>query len=287
MLTLEQIAQSTQKVWSLEVDLHRQSEFQRDLRMEGQNRDVVRVNALALPHAGDWLNAVPSTVYNLKMKTREFIPLVKFRLGMNQYRSEGKCPVCNDTSDARGDHSLNCRRGGGEMTARHHHLRNILHATAAAAHLNPSKEEQGIIPNCGDRPADVYIPGWKAGRDVTYDVTVINNLRKDLVNRVVENPRHALEFAKREKNRKYQMLCEQEAVFFVPLPVKVFGGWEDDAVKEIGSITNALARQQGMEEAQVRCHTFQRLSIALQKANAGMWTAKDPVPVPAEVSGDP
>ena len=154
-----------------------QSEFQRDLRMEGQNRDVVRVNALALPHAGYWLNAVPSTMYNLKMKTREFIPPVKFRLGMNQYRSEGKCPVCNDTSDARGDHSLNCGRGGGEMTARHHHLRNILHATAAAAHLNPSKEEQGIIPNCGDRPADVYIPGWKAGRDVAYDVTVINNLR--------------------------------------------------------------------------------------------------------------
>ena len=92
MLTLEQIAQSTQKVWSLEVDLHRQSEFQRGLRMEGQNRDVVRVNALALPHAGDWLNAVPSTVYNLKMKTREFIPPVKFRAGHEPVQERREVP---------------------------------------------------------------------------------------------------------------------------------------------------------------------------------------------------
>ena len=210
------------------------------------------------------------------------MPAVKFRLGLPQYRAGGKCPICKEESDRMGDHSLNCSRGGGEMTAR-----DILHATAASALLNPSREEQGIIPGCGERPADVYIPGWKTGRDTAYDVTVINCLRRDLIKKVAESPKYALEFSKRQKNQKYLIPCEEGDVVFVPLPIEVFGGWEDKAEREISSLTKALARQQGQEEGQVKRHTFQRLAVALQRANAGMWTAKDPLPVPSEVSGSP
>ena len=90
-----------------------------------------------------------------------------------------------------------------------------------------------------------------------------------------------------QEAEKYLIPCEEGDVVFVPLPIEVFGGWEDEAEREICSLTKALTRQQGQEEGQVKRHTFQRLAVALQRANAGMWTAKDPLPVPSEVSGSP
>ena len=99
--------------------------------------------------------------------------------------------------------------------------------------------------------------GWKTGRDVAYDVMVINCLRQYLIKRVAESPKYALEFSKRQKNQKYLIPCEEGDVVFVPLPIEVFGGWEDEAEREISSLTKALARQQGQEESQVKRHTFQ------------------------------
>ena len=81
-----------------------------------------------------------------------------------------------------------------------HHLRDILSALATAAHLNPRQEEQNLIPGSGRRPADIMVPQWLGGKDVAYDVTVINNFRQDLANKQLGDTRHALEKAKKTKN---------------------------------------------------------------------------------------
>ena len=286
-ITMEEFGGAAQKRWSNKVDLRNQAVFQTLIREQGSRRDIIRTNGVMMPHAGDWLNSIPSKVYNLKIRSREFIPPVKFRLGMPIYRTVGPCPSCDDVSDIMGDHALNCKRGGGERTARHNHLRDILTALATAAHLNPQHEEQNLIPGSGRRPADVMIPQWQGGKDVAYDVTVINNLRQDLAVRQVEDPRNALEKARRTKNDNYLQDCLKEDIAFVPLPVEVTGAWEDRAVKEVDKIARALAKQQGQEEAQIRSHTFQRLSVALHKANAAIWLAECPDRTSPEVDGSP
>ena len=45
------------------------------------------------------------------------------------------------------------------------------------------------------RPADILIPGWSSGKDVAYDVTVINPLQDSEVNQTA----HALSVAQRRK----------------------------------------------------------------------------------------
>ena len=39
-----------------------------------------------------------------------------------------------------------------------------------------------LLPGEVGRPADVLIPGWSSGKDVAYDVTVINPLQDSEVN---------------------------------------------------------------------------------------------------------
>ena len=131
------------------------------------------------------------------------------------------------------------------------------------------------------------IPQWLGGKDVAYDVTVINNFRQDLAGRQLEDPRHALEKARKTKNDLYLEDCRKEDIVFVPLPVKVTGAWEDRAVREVDKIARALAKRQGQEEAQIRRHTYQRLSMALHRANAAIWLAECPVQTSQDVDGSP
>ena len=52
-----------------------------------------------------------------------------------------------------------------------------------------------LLPGEVGRPADVLIPGWSSGKDVAYDVTVINPLQDSEVNQTA----HALSVAQRRK----------------------------------------------------------------------------------------
>ena len=53
-------------------------------------------------------------------------------------------------------------------------VRDHLHDVAAAAGLGPRKEVRFLIPGNDSRPADVFLPHWKQGKDVALDVAVVN-----------------------------------------------------------------------------------------------------------------
>ena len=57
-----------------------------------------RSRALALsssiPHAGDWLNVVPSSALGLHLHDREFRLCVDYWLGLKMSDGESKCPLC-------------------------------------------------------------------------------------------------------------------------------------------------------------------------------------------------
>ena len=61
-------------------------------------RDKARLNLVALPHAGDWLNVVPTPSLGLQMKTIEFRTAVLYRLGMPVFQKEGPCIACGQNS---------------------------------------------------------------------------------------------------------------------------------------------------------------------------------------------
>ena len=50
----------------------------------------------------------------------------------------------------------------------------------------------------------------------------------------------------------------------------VIGGYSKQGVKEIKQVAGAMARAQGEDDSAVVLHTFQRLSLAIQRGNAAM-----------------
>ena len=103
-----------------------------------------------------------------------------------------ECPCCDGVFDRFGDHALVCC-GCGDRTRRHNLLRNMVYYAASSANLHPELQKPGLLPqrpsfgslyengsSIGDddsspshrRPADVYIPRWRAGPPAAWDFAV-------------------------------------------------------------------------------------------------------------------
>ena len=72
---------------------------------------------------------------------------------------------------------------------------------------------------------------------------------------------------------------------FVPLVVETLGGWDSDAVTHLRAIAKqASARSPTTHETVIR-HFFQRLSVLLQRANAGLIASRAPPLPPPHILG--
>ena len=159
---------------------------------------------------------------------------------------------------------------------KHNSLRDTLHSTAAEAALAPSKEGRFLLPGEGGRPANIQIPQWARGRDVAYDVTVINPLQAATVQGAAETPGHALSVAHKRKLDKSWEACHLQGIEFIPLAVESLGAWHQSAVAEIKKLGSALSRHTGEEESSTIARLFQRLSVSLMRGNAALFNNRSP-----------
>ena len=120
------------------------------------------------------------------------------------------------------------------------------------------------------------LPHYTMGRDTLYDVTVINAMRQDLLNRAAEQPKYAVCQAFATKWGKYGNKCESEGLCFILLAVDSMGAWHDRAVAEIKKLGSMLARASGEEDSQAIHHVFQRLSVLLAKGNSSIILSRTP-----------
>ena len=98
-VSVESLIGVSQKSASLKVDLLKQSLLLLQINEEGHTREIVRMASLGLPNAGNWLSVVPSPSLGLHLRAAEFIPIMKYRLGLPVYSSAGTCPACSQQSD--------------------------------------------------------------------------------------------------------------------------------------------------------------------------------------------
>ena len=128
------LRESSQKEVSLQIDLNNHQILSAKISDLGIVREVARLGSLGLPHAGAWLNVVPSPTLGLHFHPREFIVSVMYRLGMKIFPAAGKCIACPQPSDVEGDHAIACGYAG-ERIARHDQLRIALYDTCSQACL--------------------------------------------------------------------------------------------------------------------------------------------------------
>ena len=284
LTSVESLSGVSQKEASLKVDLLNQSLLLQHFNEEGEAREIARMASLGLPRAGNWLSVVPSPALGLHLRTAEFIPVLKYRLGLPVYSAAGLCPACSLPSDRMGDHALGCRNSGDRIT-RHNILRDVIFEAAAAADLGPKKEERHLLPGSTARPGDVMIRRWANGKDAAIDVTVTSPLASSYVAGAAAKAGSTLEKACQRKLRETAEACRQEGLVFLPLAMETLGGLHAGAVSLVKQIAAALARKNGQEESVVTSQLFGRLSLNLMRGNALMLSSRFQADCPPHVDG--
>ena len=160
----------------------------------------------------------------------------------------------------------------------HDRIRDKIFRAAQQASLNPTKEMPGLIPGSLSRPADVVIENWIDGRKVAFDVSVTSPTQEAIVFQAAEHPGSAINARKLSKNRAHFENCRSQGIWFQPLVVETFGGWDQDAVKLLKAIAHQDARRWGKDPSLEIKHFFQRLSVALQRGNAALLIERDSEP---------
>ena len=268
-VTAESLQGTTQKAASLLIDLHNKELLIETITREDVVREKARLTSLGLPHAGDWLNVLPSPTLGLHMRLAEFVIAVKYRLGVPVFSESGQCPACNHHSDMLGDHAISCGNQG-ERIARHNSLRDAIFEVTQTACLGATREGRALLPGTEARPADVLIPLWTGGRDTALDMTVINPLQTQQVRHAADKAGAALEAAFTRKMNQAGEACRREGLVFIPMPWETLGGWHEETVNQVKKLASAQARQTGEDQGVVTRHLYQRLSVLLTRGNAAL-----------------
>ena len=238
-----------------------------------------RVLALSssLPHAGDWLNVIPSPALGLCLLDQEFRLCLNYWLGLRMVDDVSFCSACGKSAaaDPFGDHQVGCG-GNGDRIHRHDAIRDALFSAAQAAALAPRKEVPSLIPGTRSRPADIFLPNWCRGRPAALDVTVISTMQPLTQSGAASERGYALKLAEERKMAAHNAECRGAGVSFVPLAVESLGGWSHEAALQISRVGRLVGQRLGTTPAEAVSHLFQRLSICLWRGNASMWARRLP-----------
>ena len=261
-----------QHTLSVEIDSHTHAQ----LTAAADARNSARFHSLALPHAGDWVDANPSPHHNLNIDSRSFAAAMGYRLGLPLMEaSECRSPLCDRQQDESGDHAMHCRDDNGVRTGRHDRIRDQIFSECQQASLSPSKEAPGLIPGSLSRPADIFVPQFTDGRKIAFDVSVVSPTQDALIHHAAQTPAAAIESRKASKNRDHFDACHAQGIFFQPLVVETFGGWDRQAVNFLKKMATQCAHRWGKTSSIEIKQFFQRLSVALQRGNASLLIDRD------------
>ena len=154
-------------------------------------------------------------------------------MAANMLGSDEVCPLCDAVMDSRGIRASACTCGG-DKTAGHNAARNLVHHYAARAGCRPELERAGLLPPRPDevdqrnarRPADVYIPMWKAGSPAALDLAVTSPQRQAALMLASGEAGAA---AKSYEVRKRMFMdteaqCHRQGIAFIPMVAESSGG---------------------------------------------------------------
>ena len=226
------------------------------------------------PHAGDWLNAIPSSALGIHIPDRDFRLCLVYWLGLRMVgEDDSPCPVCQGRADGYGDHQVGCG-GNGDRIHRHDSIRDALFSTAQSAALAPWREAPLLIPGSSSRPADVYLPNWMRGQPAALDMTVISPMQQLTIAGAARSPGYVLKVGEDRKMAAHVEECHSAGILFTPLVVEALGGWCEGATHTIRRIGRLQGQRLGIEPAKSTRHLFQHLSVTQWRGNATLWTQR-------------
>jgi hypothetical protein len=217
--------------------------------------------AASAAHSGDWLFALPITSCGLRLDDETVRVAVGLRLGLNLCAPHN-CR-CGALVDAMGLHCFVCKRSPGR-TSRHHALNDIVVRAFASAGIPAAKEPNGLTRLDGKRPDGLTLIPWKAGKPLTWDVTVACTLAASYIDSTSRVAGAAADLAAIRKSTKYANL--EPTHIFQPLAFENLGTMNQSCYDFFCNLGNKISSVTG--DCFESRFLFQRLSITVQRFNA-------------------
>ena len=106
-------------------------------------------------------------------------------------------------------------------------------------------------------------------------MSVISPTQDALLHLAAQNPAAAIDSRKASKIRDNFDSCRAQGIYFQPLVVETFGGWDRDTLGYLKKIATQSAHRWGKSSALQIKLFFQKLSIALQRGNSSLLIDRD------------
>ena len=237
-------------------------------------------------NTGQWLHALPSPALRNNVNPELYRKMIQRRVRTPLFDQEFTCPLCDGVIDIYGDHCL-VWAGGGDRTKRHNTLRNHVFHWSCSAGLNPELEKPGLlqprplqgplpengVPAGSDlrRPADVFLPRWRAGPPAALDFAVTSGLRPDMVQNSIQNATTAATTYEAFKcsHNQTELDCQSAGISFIPMVVEADSGcWGPSAARVFSELAKRKACVSGEFRNTTLMHLYQNLGISLHRENA-------------------
>jgi hypothetical protein len=164
---------------------------------------------------------------------------------MIQYVQERVCLICREViNDKKGYHSTICKCGG-DVTRRHNAIRDLLVDECRNGGIAAFKEENGLIPNSSERPADAFIPEWFASKTGCIDVAVTSPCSISNLQTASDTDGAHLNKKFEEKCTKYGSRLDPTTHTFIPFIMDIFGCIHRDSLlflKNVATLSSANSR---------------------------------------------
>lgn len=223
--------------------------------------DRARLLAVSSAKSGAWLHALPISACGLLLEDEAVRVSIGFRLGAKVCEPH-TCP-CGSEVDARGTHSLACRRGAGRVN-RHNFINDIIWRSLARAEIPSTKEPVGLTRTDGKRPDGLTLVPWRSGKSAVWDVTVTDTLARSYLHLTASSAGGAAESASTRKLLKYDTLSASYEV--VPIAMETLGPTNALGAAFINEVGKRTTQATG--DSRETSFLWQRLSMALQRFNA-------------------
>ena len=256
-----------------------QESFDLLLSYAPDTRSLALAQSCSLPHAGDWLNAVPSSSLGLHFMDREFRVCLQYWLGVPIFEEGVKCGVCHSSADSFGDHQVGCG-GNGDRILRHNPICDSIFHAARSAALAPRKEVPSLILGSQSLPAVILRPNWERGQPAAMDVTVISSFQPLTLRGAASSAGHALSVGEHRKMSAHAPACRAVGVSFIPLAFEALGSKSEATTTSLSRIGRILGQRLGVSPAVSIRHLFQRCSVSLWRGNAALWLHRFPIGPP-------
>ena len=158
-----------------------------------------------------WLNVVPCKNLGLKRDDQQLRISIVLHLGANICVAH-TCH-CGKRVERDGLHGLSCTKGAGRFS-RHPTLISLIKQTLGSLDLPSRLEPRGLYRTDGKRADGVTMIPWEMGKQLAWDVTVVDALAPSRLNQVsLCNPGTTATESEARKIEKYCELIDNGYIF--------------------------------------------------------------------------